>query len=74
MSQLIGNAPSQVPSNNMLGRMAYMNPDQLVIETSNSVSPKRPGSLVFELTSNTSLTVKVMGSDGVVRSVALTLA
>ena len=32
------------------------------------------GNLVFELTSNTSLTIKVMGSDSVLRSVVLTLA
>jgi hypothetical protein len=74
MPQLIGNSPSQVPSNSMLGRMAYMNPDQVVVELSGSTAPKKPGDMVFQLTSDTSLAVKVMGSDGVVRSVALTLA
>ena len=37
-------------------------------------SPVNVGELLFELTSNTSLTVKVMGSDSVVRSVVLTLS
>lgn len=37
-------------------------------------SPTIIGELLFELTSNTSLTVKVMGSDSVVRSVVLTLS
>jgi hypothetical protein len=58
----------------MLGRLAYMNPDQLVVELSSVVSPKLPGDMVFQLTSDTSLTIKAMGSDGVVRSVSLTLA
>jgi hypothetical protein len=36
--------------------------------------PLANGELVFELTSNTALKIKVMGSDGVVRSATLTLA
>lgn len=39
-----------------------------------SVTPVDNGDVVFELTNNTTLTVKAKGSDGVVRSVALTLA
>lgn len=39
-----------------------------------SVTPVDNGDVVFELTSNTSLTVKAKGSDGTVRTVALTLA
>jgi hypothetical protein len=39
-----------------------------------SVTPAQNGDVVFELTSNTSLTVKAKGSDGTVRSVVLTLA
>ncbi len=39
-----------------------------------SVTPVDNGDVVFELTSNTSLTVKAKGSDGTVRSVVLTLA
>lgn len=39
-----------------------------------SVTPATNGEVTFELTSNTTLTVKVKGSDGTVRSVALMLA
>jgi hypothetical protein len=39
-----------------------------------SVTPNNNGEMVFQLTSNTSLVIKVKGSDGVVRSATLTLA
>lgn len=39
-----------------------------------SATPANNGEMTFELTSNTQLQVKVKGSDGVVRSAALTLA
>ena len=39
-----------------------------------SATPANNGELVFERTSNTSLTLRLKGTDGVVRSVALTLA
>lgn len=39
-----------------------------------SVTPVNIGDLVFEATSNTSVKIKLKGSDGVVRSVTLTLA
>jgi hypothetical protein len=39
-----------------------------------SVTPAQNGDVIFELTSNTSLTIKAKGSDGTVRSVVLTLA
>jgi hypothetical protein len=39
-----------------------------------STNPVDNGELVFELTSNTQLKIKVKGSDGVVRSASLTLA
>lgn len=39
-----------------------------------SATPAANGDLVFEATSNTALTVKMRGSDGVVRSTVLTLA
>ena len=39
-----------------------------------SITPSSNGDLVFEATSNTSLTVKLKGTDGTVRSVVLTLA
>ena len=39
-----------------------------------SVTPANNSEMMMELTSNTSLTIKVKGTDGVVRSVSLTLA
>jgi len=39
-----------------------------------SATPASNGQLTFEATSNTSLTVKLKGTDGTVRSVVLTLA
>lgn len=45
-----------------------------VLVPSATATPANNGEMVFELTSNTSLTVKVKGSDGTVRSVVLTLA
>lgn len=39
-----------------------------------SVTPENNGDVTFELTGNTSLTIKAKGSDGAVRSVVLTLA
>lgn len=39
-----------------------------------SATPENIGDLVFQATSNTSLTLKLRGSDGVVRSAVLALA
>ncbi len=39
-----------------------------------SATPPNNGDMEFQLTSNTTLTIKVKGSDGVVRSATLTLA
>jgi hypothetical protein len=38
-----------------------------------TATPASNGDMVFELTNNTTLTIKVKGSDGVVRSATLTL-
>lgn len=46
----------------------------LVQKPSASATPPTNGDLMFEATSNTSLTVKLKGTDGTVRSVVLTLA
>jgi hypothetical protein len=46
----------------------------LTIKPSASITPTVNGELTFEATSNTSLTVKFKGSDGVVRTTTLTLA
>lgn len=49
-------------------------PNSLVIKPQSSVTPTTNGDMVFQLTNNTTLVVKVRGSDGVVRSATLTLA
>ena len=46
----------------------------LLILPGSSVIPKLIGQLAFEVTNNTTLTLKVKGSDGIVRSAALTLS
>lgn len=90
MPNLIGTAPNQVPVNGMLGTAAFMDAAQLpvsapqtatlvtkanpVLLPAASATPANNGELVFEHTSNTSLTLRLKGTDGVVRSVALTLA
>ena len=45
-----------------------------VLTPATSATPPANGDLVFERTSNTSLTLRLKGTDGVVRSVALTLS
>jgi hypothetical protein len=74
MSSLIGSEPQQVPTNQLLGRMAFQDPTALVIEPQATAVPAEAGDMVFQLTSNTSLVIKVKGSDGTVRSTTLTLA
>lgn len=70
----VGTAANQIPINQYLGGYAYMNPDQFVAKLVASTSPGEVGDMVFQLTNNTTLVVKVRGSDGTVRSVTLTLA
>lgn len=70
----IGTAPNQVPLNQHLGGMAFQHPESVVIRPAASVTPQQVGAMVFQLASDTSLVVKVKGSDGTVRSATLTLA
>ena len=70
----VGTAPNEIPLNQYLGEMAYMNAEAVVIQPQASVVPNGIGDMVFQLTSNTSLEIKVKGSDGTVRSATLTLA
>ena len=70
----IGTAANEIPLNQYLGDMAYMNNEAVVIQPQASVTPNGIGDMVFQLTSDTSLVIKVKGSDGTVRSVTLTLA
>lgn len=48
-------------------------PGNLTIVPWSSVTPASNGDLVVEATSNTSVTIKLKGTDGTVRSVSLTL-
>ncbi len=90
MPNLVGTEPNQVPVNGMLGTAAFMDAEQLpvsapqaaalatkadtVLVPAASATPANNGDLVFERTSNTNLTIKMKGTDGIVRSVVLTLA
>ena len=70
----IGSAPNESPLNQYLGNLAYMNSNAVVINPVASAAPVGIGDMVFQLTNDTTLVVKVKGSDGTVRSATLTLA
>jgi hypothetical protein len=70
----LGTGPNEIPLNQYLGELAYMNAESVVIQPQASVTPNALGDMVFQLSSNTSLVIKVKGLDGVIRSVTLTLA
>ena len=70
----IGTAPNQIPLNQYLGNLAFMDGSQLVVNPAATAVPAGIGDMVFQLTSDTSLVVKVRGSDGTVRSATLTLS
>jgi hypothetical protein len=70
----IGTAPNEIPLNQYLGNLAYMNADAVVIQPQASATPNGVRDMVFQLTNDTTLVVKVKGSDGTVRSATLTLA
>lgn len=56
-----------------LGTMSTQNSNAVTIQPAASATPANNGDMVFELTDNSTLTIKVKGSDGTVRVVALTL-
>lgn len=70
----VGTEPNQVPLNQYLGSLAFQNNDALVIKPTVSANPLQVGSMVFQLTNNTTLVIKVKGYDGTVRSSTITLA
>lgn len=70
----IGTAPNEIPLNQHLGDLAFQNANSLVIRPAASASPQQVGSMVFQLTNDTTLVIKVKGSDGTIRSATLTLA
>lgn len=69
----VGTAAGNIPLNGYLGDMAFQDSRALVLRPPESATPHQLGSMVFQLTNNTTLVVKVKGSDGVVRSATLTL-
>ena len=71
---VVGSGANQIPTNQYLGSMAFQNAESLVITPASSATPHQLGNMVFQLTDDTTLVVKVKGSDGVVRSATLTLA
>lgn len=70
----IGQRPNKTPLNAYLGKLAFQDPETLVLKPLPSVTPQGLGELVFELTSNTSLSIRVKALDGTVRSATLTLS
>jgi len=70
----IGTAPNEIPLNQYLGELAYMNTEQVVIRPQADANPATVRGMVFQLTNDTTLVIKVRGVDGVVRSTTLTLA
>ena len=70
----IGTAPNEVPLNQYLGNLAFQNSNAVVLNPVALAIPVGLGDMVFQLTNDTTLLVKVKGSDGTVRSATLTLA
>ena len=71
---VIGKGNNQIPTNGMLGSMAFQDKGSVVVSPKVSATPMAIGEMVFQLTNNTTLVIKVKGSDGVIRSNTLTLA
>lgn len=74
MPTLYGAAADQLPSNQHLGGMAFQSPEAVTIKPQASATPQEVGDLVIQATSNTSLTFKLKGSDGTVRTGSITLS
>ena len=71
-AQDVGTDPNQVPLNQFLGQLAFM--DQVGDIPTASSPPQDNLSINFEYVSNTSIKIRMRGTDGVVRSVTLTLS
>jgi hypothetical protein len=76
MANFIGTGADQVPVNGMLGTAAYRDADEFLhaILLASETPPTVARQVTLEATNNTTITIKMMGSDGVVRSTTLTLA
>lgn len=71
-AQDIGTDPNQVPLNQFLGQLAFM--DSIGDVPTASTPPQDNLAINFEYVSNTSIKIRMRGTDGVVRSVTLTLS
>lgn len=67
---MYGSNADQLAAHGMLGRQAYV--DEAIIKSQEG-NPTEVGQVIFELTDNTTLVVKAMGTDRVIRTVTLTL-
>lgn len=74
MPNLVGTQPNQLPANEHLGGMAFQSPEAVSLKPQASAVPQEIGDLVVQATSNTSLTFKLKGTDGTVRTGSITLA
>jgi len=70
----VGTDANEIPLNQYLGNLAFQNSNAVVFNPTASAIPSGIGDMVFQLTNDTTLVVKVKGSDGVIRSSTLTLA
>lgn len=68
----VGNDPAQVPANQNLGRLAFM--DTLGVLMLSRNQPAANGSVWVERVSDTSIKLFLRGDDGVARSTTLTLS
>jgi hypothetical protein len=74
VKRLIGSGQNQVSMNRDLGTMAFQDAASIVLSPQASATPAGTGDMVFQLTDNTTLVIKVKGTDGTVRSTTLTLS
>ena len=68
----VGSAPNQVPLNQNLGALAYV--DQVPQLRASASVPANNLDINFEYVSDTSIKIRMRGSDGTVRSTTLTLS
>jgi hypothetical protein len=68
----IGTDPNQIPLNQNLGTLAFQ--DQVSVLRAAATAPTNNLDINFEYVSNTSIKIRMRGSDGTVRSTTLTLS
>jgi hypothetical protein len=68
----VGTDPNQIPLNQNLGTLAFQ--DQVGVIQAASTAPTNNLDINFEYVSNTSIKIRMRGSDGTVRSTTLTLS